>query len=86
MIFDLCGRCRTPGYCEGFGCAKPGKTISFTDEEIAALRREFFPRMLVASVVSHRDSDTVARALYKLDPSILPAYRKFALERESPGR
>lgn len=44
--------------------------IYLTDEEVAALRIEFFPRMRVASAVAA--NPLVAQALYKLDPGALP--------------
>lgn len=54
------------------------KTVTFTQEEIAALRIEFFPRMLVASVVA--SSPVAARALYKLDSRVLPWTTRMEVE------
>lgn len=46
------------------------RTVTLTEEELSALRMEFFPRVTVASVVSM--NLLAAKALYKLDPTALP--------------
>lgn len=45
-------------------------TLEFTEEELEALKYEFFPRMTVASVIA--GNKLAARALYEIDPGLLP--------------
>lgn len=45
-------------------------TLEFTEDELEALKIEFFPRMTVASIAA--GNKAAARAVYEIDPKLLP--------------
>ena len=44
--------------------------LEFTEEELEALKIEFFPRMTTASIAA--GNKLAARAIYEIDPRLLP--------------